>query len=386
MIDPSAFVRTLKETGVNSFSGVPCSYLKSLITVLSADDNYIAAASEGEAIGIGTGSYLAGSVPSVLIQSSGLGNCVNPLTSLVAPFQIPMLLIVGYRNADGKGPPQHVMMGEITEPLLDLMGIQHATLAPDLETAESQIKTLLEHSRAENRAVALLIRDKTFEPAPHQEDLPTKIRYECQDLSVSSESSQPSSRVEVLKAIGESVSESDVLIATTGMTSRELFTIGDRPGNFYMVGSMGCALGIGLGIAQQIQDRRIIIIDGDGALLMKLGALATVGHYHPDNLIHIVLDNGTYESTGSQPTTATTTSFTDIAKATGYANVMSAKSPQEIQDALTQLGRDRGPSFLHLPIADGHLDGVGRVPSDLPALARRLMTILKAPHVYSAVG
>ena len=125
MIDPSAFVQALKSTGIKSFSGVPCSYLKSLITELSGDDDYIAAASEGEAIGIAAGSYLADNPPAVLIQSSGLGNCVNPLTSLIAPFEIPMLLIVGYRNADGKGPPQHKMMGEITEPLLELIPRGH---------------------------------------------------------------------------------------------------------------------------------------------------------------------------------------------------------------------------------------------------------------------
>ncbi len=386
MIEPGAFLSLLKNAGIHTFTGVPCSYLKALITELGSDNSYVAAASEGEAVGIATGACLAGSSPAVLIQSSGLGNCVNPLTSLVAPFEIPMLLVVGYRNAEGSGPPQHTMMGEITEPLLDLIGIRHVTLERSLDDAQGQITALLQHSHRTRRAVAILIRDKTFSAAQPRDPSRASQRMPCEEIEAPSSDRALRPRTDALRGILAGLSSEDLVIATTGMTSRELFTLGDRPGNFYMVGSMGCAAGLGLGIARENPGRRVVVIDGDGALLMKLGSLATIGHYQPANLVHIVLDNGTYESTGSQPTTATTTHFNDLARAAGYRRSIRAKSPSDLTHVIESPELGRGPTFVHLPIADGHLEGVGRVPSDLPELARRFMRNLETSHVHTAVG
>ncbi|MEE2750414.1 MAG: phosphonopyruvate decarboxylase [Myxococcota bacterium] len=377
MLEPRALIRLFGDAGIHSYTGVPCSYLKSLITELGQEDGYVAAASEGEAIGIGVGSALAGTGAAVLLQSSGLGNCVNPLTSLVAPFEIPILLIVGYRNSDGHGPPQHTMMGAITEPLLDLLNIHHVTLEPDLATARGQVQGLLEHSRATRRAVALLVREKSFSSPSKGSTSPSARPASCESIQVDSAEQPPVSRAQALETIVGGLNDSDVVIATTGMTSRELFALADRPANFYMVGSMGCALAIGLGIARAAVGRRVVVVDGDGALLMKLGTLATVGHYGPSNLVHIVLDNGTYESTGSQPTTASSVSFPGMAKSAGYRKVMTARVPGDLKLGLDGLGIEDGPSLLHLPISDGHMDGVGRVSSDLPKLALRLMDTLK---------
>ena len=385
MIEPNAFLGLLRQSGISTFTGVPCSYLKALITELSGESRYIAAASEGEAIGIAAGSHLAGAPSAVLIQSSGLGNCINPLTSLVVPFEIPVLLVVGYRNAEGKGPPQHAMMGEITESLLELMGIRHATLEPSLSAAGEQLSELMAHSRSTNRAVALLVRDKTFAPA--QPPIPAALppRYPFEQLPCDSSSAVREPRIHALRAILNAVAPEDIVVTTTGMTSRELFTLEDRSTNFYMVGSMGCAAGLGLGLARAAPNRRVVVVDGDGALLMKLGSLATIGYYQPTNLVHVVLDNGTYESTGSQPTTATVTQFTELARASGYRTCFQAKAPSDLTTLLHST-QPSGPCFVHLAIADGHLEGVGRVPSDLAGLASRLRHALDEGHVHSAIG
>lgn len=101
----------------------------------------------------------------------------------------------------------------------------------------------------------------------------------------------------------------ELVVATTGMISRELFLTRDRPENFYMCGSMGCALGIGLGVALCRPERKVVVLDGDGAALMSLGSLALARHLRLENLEHIILDNGTYASTGGQPTCSAAVDF-----------------------------------------------------------------------------
>jgi len=141
-------------------------------------------------------------------------------------------------------------------------------------------------------------------------------------------------RVEAISVIAESAGDA-LIVCNIGFPSRELYAVKDRPENFYMLGSMGMASSIGLGLALARQDRRVISIDGDGSVLMNLGTLATIANYAPSNYLLIILDNGAYCSTGCQPTaTSGKTDLAMMAKGAGVKDVRTASAPEEIRGAI----------------------------------------------------
>ncbi|MFT7464876.1 MAG: phosphonopyruvate decarboxylase, partial [Pseudohongiellaceae bacterium] len=273
-VSMDAFADSLLESGVDFFTGVPCSYLKSFVSFAAGSDrlSYTVAASEGEAIGLAAGAWMSGSLPMVLIQNSGLGNCVNPLTSLSHTYGLPLLLMVSHRARDGKDAPQHLLMGEKTYALIEAMGIQHVTLSDDEESACQTMAEAAIMAREGMCPVAIVVPKGTFEKYSFNEALAPK---HVTPVAVSgSHAAELSPRVDALHAVNGALGPQDLLVATTGMTSRELFAVNDRPQNFYMMGSMGCALSIGLGVARLHPERKIVVLDGDGAFLMKLGTAA----------------------------------------------------------------------------------------------------------------
>jgi phosphonopyruvate decarboxylase len=166
-------------------------------------------------------------------------------------------------------------------------------------------------------------------------------------------------RSEILQAIQASLQPQNVLLATTGYSGRELYAVGDRDNQFYMVGSMGCLSSLALGIAITQPKRQVVVIDGDGAGLMRMGAFATIGYERPANLLHILLDNQIHESTGGQSTVSHSIDFCQIAAACGYERVVSATNPQEVKALLGSPSEQL--TFLHVKIASG-------IPDKLPRL------------------
>jgi len=357
------FVGLLRDEGVEAFTGVPCSYFKSFVSYAATSERvpYTAAASEGEAVAIAAGSYLAGRLAAVLIQNSGLGNGVNPITSLVRTYDIPLLLMVSHRGEGGADAPQHHVMGAITHGLLETMGVETETLPSDPASAEPLVRRLLGLARDEQRAVALVVPKGTF--APFDE---TDADRRTEEPAAVAEATSPCdgplpSRLDALRAVDGALRETDLVVSTTGMTSRELFSVRDRPANFYMMGSMGCAPGLALGVLRARPHRKLVLLDGDGAFLMKMGTAATIGHYRPPGLLHVLLDNGTYETTGGQPTVSPSVAFERVAAACGYRRAFVAGGVDELAEEVARLSPGDGPVFCALRIADGHLDGVGRV-------------------------
>jgi len=183
------------------------------------------------------------------------------------------------------------------------------------------------------------------------------------------------SRHDVLLAVQAAAPADAVIVATTGYTGRELYACGDRSNQIYMVGSMGCAISMGLGIAIAQPDRKVIVLDGDGAALMRLGAQAIVGYEQPANMTHVLLDNAIHESTGGQATVARSVNFCAIAAASGYATVQSSGDPQAVAAAVAATGN--GPAFVHAPILPGVPEGLPR-PTITPAeVAARLREFLR---------
>jgi len=167
-------------------------------------------------------------------------------------------------------------------------------------------------------------------------------------------------RYEAIEVISQSLNGSELVISSTGMISRELFTIRDAPQNFYMIGSMGLASSIGLGLALSLPEKQIIAIEGDGSILMNMGSIATIGHFAPKNLIHIVLDNGTHDSTGGQATVSDTVKLEGVAHAAGYRLTQTAASKEGLRKAITRLSQ-QGPAFFLVKVEKGGLEGIGRV-------------------------
>ena len=183
----------------------------------------------------------------------------------------------------------------------------------------------------------------------------------------------------MLRAIQAASLPDDVIVATTGYAGRELYACEDRPNHFYMVGSMGCASSLGLGLAIACPDRRIIVIDGDGAALMHLGALCTIGHERPTNLLHILLDNGIHESTGGQATVSHSIDFCAIAAASGYPHTFSVATPEDLSAEIAE--RREALSFLHVPIFPGVFEKLSRptiTPADVAVRLRKFLGTEKA--------
>lgn len=376
MISGAAFLDAWQEAGYDFLAGVPCSLLTPLINAAlnSTVGTYLAATSEGEALAIAAGAWLAGRQPMAICQNSGLGNMVNPLTSLLQPMRIPVLLLATWRGEPGRSDEsQHETMGRITIPLLSLLGVDSEPLPSTLPALRASLRFASDRARA-GRPYALLLRDGVIEPESLRPQTPqTRTRGERPSVD-----HRPGMhrRADMIRAATDVIPPTAALISTTGKCSRELFSIKDTPSNLYVVGSMGCASAIGLGVALN-SDRAVVVLDGDGAALMKLGNLATIATANPSNLVHVILDNGVHDSTGGQPTAGAFVDFAAVAWACGYHTTHSLSDVREFQRALEHALSTRGPHLLHVRIAPGSLSPLGR-PSLAPDLiARRFREFLQ---------
>ncbi|MEJ2138565.1 MAG: phosphonopyruvate decarboxylase [Gammaproteobacteria bacterium] len=356
MIEARQFIESARDAGFGLYTGVPCSYLKPFINYVIDSDQlrYVGAANEGDAIAIAAGADLAGLRSVVMFQNSGLGNTVNPLTSLNYSFRIPSLIIPTLRGEPGGAhdEPQHELMGAITTDMLDLMQVRWEYFPVEVDEIEPALKRAVAHMDKEHLPYALVMRKGSVAPTP----LNAQPVERVPELYSGSLATASATRRDVLRAI-QSAAPDAILIATTGYTGRELYACDDRPNQLYMVGSMGCAISMGLGIALAQPDRKVVVLDGDGAALMRLGAQSIVGYERPANLVHALLDNAIHESTGGQATVARSVNFCAIAAASGYPEVVSIADPAEI-GATVNAATD-GPVFLHAPTLPG-------VPDDLP--------------------
>lgn len=380
MISASSFIEHLRGLGYSQYAGVPCSFLKPFINYVISDAtlNYIGATSEGEAVGITLGAYLAGRKTVTMCQNSGLGNMVNPLTSLNHPFRVPTLLITTWRGEPGvKDEPQHALMGQITHRLLETMQIPWLPFPK----AESEIADIMARAEAHMRGCQLpfalvMSHDTVAEFELKEQPQPERVACDVRqalDLPVAGRMI----RTEALQVILENLDGDEAILGTTGKTGRELFTIADRPNHLYVVGGMGTASGIGFGVAQALPRRPVVVLDGDGAALMKLGSLATIGYYQPKNLLHILLDNESHDSTGGQKTVSGLVRFAGIAAAANYRNAWSLDRREDVAAAVKELRHRPGPSLLHIKIKPGSPEKLGRPTVKPHEVKERFMAFLK---------
>lgn len=374
MIQAREFIEPAKALGFRFWSGVPCSFLTPFINAVidDAEMRYISSANEGDAVATATGAALAGQPAVAMMQNSGLGNAVSPLSSLNWVFRIPILLIVTLRGEPGlPDEPQHELMGQITGRLLEELQIPWVHFPRNAEDIEGALTVALWNMEKTGRPYAFVMRKGSVAA--------TELQSRWQPVARASAYAGPCfaagdahlTRTQALKSVIESTAEErSIVIGTTGYTGRELFALSDRPNHLYMVGSMGCASSLGLGLSLALPDWKIVVVDGDGAALMRLGNLATIGAYGEPNFRHIVLDNTVHESTGGQSTVSQSSSFAGMAAACGYRYAEEAVSAEALSSFLSC---PEGPSLQHLKILRGVADGLPRPDIAPSAVCRRLM-------------
>ena len=361
MISPKSFIERLQAAGVEFFAGVPDSLLKNLcayITDKVARENNIIAANEGGAVALAAGYHLATGKPGcVYMQNSGEGNAVNPLLSLMDAdvYRMPLLMIIGWRGEPGvHDEPQHLKQGRVTLSLLDAMGIPYAVLD---ENWEKQTDEALRVIHETNGIYALIVRKGTFGEYKQQNQISSLL---------------PLGREEAIKLVVDKLREDDIVVSTTGMISRELFEYREakqqgHAHDFLTVGSMGHASQIALGIALQKPERRVVVFDGDGALLMHMGGMAIIGDYAPKNLVHIVFNNGAHDSVGGQPTVGQKIDVEAIAKAVGYEDVSTVDTQMSLMFAMNHVNHAviEGISLINVLVHKGNRKDLGR-PTTTP--------------------
>lgn len=379
MIKANDFLTACLRHGFGFFTGTPCSYLKPFINyVIDHDDfRFIDATNEGDGIAIAAGVSIAGKKPVVMFQNSGLGNAVNPLTSLAYPFRIPLLLIVTHRGEPGgaKDEPQHELMGKITASMLETMQIPWRPFPKENDRIEEALDQADDFFRRESRPFAFLMSKNDVEKYALSATI-DKARVDFNfklQHGFDGSLDRGATRGAALRSVQAVAGKGSIVIATTGYTGRELYTLDDRENQFYMVGSMGCALPLGFGLAVSKPKIRVYVIDGDGALLMRQGSMATVGAYRPANLIHILLDNEAHESTGGQSTVSHGISFSAIAWGFGYQHVYATDSLAEFENLLHSVSGQDGPAFIHFKTKKGVLPNLGR-PELTPRQVKERLT------------
>ncbi|MGE5329449.1 MAG: phosphonopyruvate decarboxylase [Deltaproteobacteria bacterium] len=363
MLNCNEFFDLFRKEDLTYFCGVPDSTFKGWMSFLD-DKNGVEltnriAVIERDAVGFAAGYYVStGKIGVVYMQNSGLGNSVNPLTSLAdnKVYNIPMLLMIGWRGEPGKpDEPQHAKMGEVTIPILDVLGIKHCLLPDNLEEAAKVIKYAKKHMEDSKEVFAIVIKEGVFGNYKKTVKNEQKINMKREDA---------------IKIIVDELNDDELIIATTGKTSRELFEYREAKGqghenDFLMVGAMGLASAFGAEIALQRPKEKVYVLDGDGAFLMSEGVLSTIGFYSPKNFYHIVIDNSVHDSTGGQPTTSASVDFQKTATAHSYKSAETVRTTEDLKAALKKLKSEEGPSMLVVKVDKGSRENLGR-PTTTP--------------------
>lgn len=374
MIRPQFFYELLRTNGTDFFTGVPDSLLKNFcayITDTADKTHHIIAANEGCAVGLAAGHYFANkTIPLVYMQNSGLGNTVNPLLSLAdkAVYSVPLLLVIGWRGEPGvHDEPQHITQGKVTCALLDAMEIPYAILETDEEKAAVQIIYAYKMIKERNAPFALVVRKDCFAPYTLKSNdfVPAEM-----------------TREQAIEQIIAHAPSNTVFVSTTGMASRELYELREKnqqkhDTDFLTVGSMGHASQIALGIALCKTHRKVVCIDGDGAALMHLGGFTTIGTQKPQNMIHIVLNNGAHDSVGGQPTVGRKINLCAAALACGYDQALSVAAPEALLSNLKIVFASPGTVFIEVMVSKGARPDLGRPKSSPIENKRAFMALLE---------
>jgi len=363
------FLTILRRSGVDLVCTLPCDRVKRLIALLPTAFGpplqHIPLTREEEGVGICAGAALAGKRAAIILQNSGIGNMINALLSLTGFYQLPLALFISHRGVYKEKIAAQIPMGEKLQGILKGAGLGYSLIntRADLNSIEKKLTALYR----DNSIHAFLLSPEVWEdtticgsPAAAQA-LPAscaarlmKAEHEYLRADTGSSELEPVlTRFEVLETIAPHL-EDHVIVCNLGVPSKELFYIRHRPSNFYMLGSMGMATPIGLGIALS-SDKEVVVVDGDGSLLMNPGSLATAAYCAPEKLTILAIDNSAYGSTGNQPTlTGKCVDLELVARGFGIQNTLKTAGKKQLLNAIKIKGR--GPQFIHCLALPGNRD------------------------------
>ena len=382
MIEPNVFCEAIHKVGIKFVTGVPDSLLKEFCRYVDktySNKNHVVTTSEGAAVSLASGFYLAtGGISLVYLQNSGLGNAINPLLSLVDKevYGFPMILLIGWRGNPNlenfKDEPQHIKQGRVTPTVLNAIEIPFKVLSTDESIVEEQVSWAVSKAREIEGPVVILVNKDTssknnLSQSTYTYDKESTYTYDKVRLS----------REETIKLIIKNIPSDSFIVSSTGMISRELYETREyynqcHSKDFLTVGSMGFASQIALGICLAKPNKKVVCLDGDGAALMHLGGMASIGASNSIKYRHILLNNGVHDSVGGQPTLGFKISFTKIAYACGYKKVIGPiLTAEEIKKGLEVMFCSDGPSFMEIQIKPGARQNLGR-PRETPAQNKRL--------------
>ncbi len=365
MIKVNSLINLLKKNNCNFFTGVPDSVLKELSSSLQSKNkkNHIIATSEGSAVSLGIGYYLAkNKIPCIYMQNSGLSNALNPLISIAHKkvYSIPLILIIGWRGSPRiKDEPQHDVKGGITKQILKLLNIKFTILRTkkDLLNFGKQIKS----AKRNKSIVACLIENGTLEK--NIKKISKKDFYYLD-------------KEFFLKTLLKIIPSKSKIISSTGYNSRELMYLREKykfsnSKDFYMVGGMGHTSSVALGYSLSSKNKTICI-DGDGSLLMHLGSMKTAGNFADKNFKYILLNNNIHDSVGGQSTYADKVDFRKLSKSLGFENFYFVKKKANMSKKIRDFINNKKASFLEVRVTGSKISKLPR-PKDLIKIKREFM-------------
>lgn len=374
MVELKQLFEALDKLGVDFFTGVPDSLLNDFCLYMTKNmptEQHVMAANEGNAIAIAAGHYMAtGKLPLVYMQNSGIGNATNPLLSLThnCVYGIPMLLVIGWRGDPAiSDHAQHKKQGELTPVLMKDMDIPYEIL-DDENTVVDKFAWAVEKAKEISSPVALIAKKAILTEKVKKQEYPESMLM---------------NREEAVAAVVDVLGNDAVYLGTTGRATREVHEQLKQHGvaqghEWQNVGSMGHVSSVGLGIALAKPKQKVVVFDGDAAVVMHMGALATNCRYKAGNMIHIVLNNGVNESVGGQPSAGFVVNLTRAAEACGYRTPGHAvETKEELQSIIrdNQIG-DNMPLFVDVHVRQGIRNDMPKLGIDHQAVKRELMEYL----------
>ena len=375
MLDSKIIFDRIKSHGFEHFAGVPCSILGPLFSLAEKEEGYLGCANEGDAVSLAAGMQIGKKKMLVMMQNSGLGNAINPLSSLLAPFKIPIFLFISWRGEpDTNDEPQHELMGEHLPSLLNNMGFAINILSADIDSALSQIdkaNNILEGGQS----VALIVRKGTLSTLLNKNGFRAIENSSTNEIS-SNEDKARYKRNEFLKVVQEELGQNAIILAGTGKCGRELCQLQDRANQLYMIGSMGCLPSFGLGINLARRDKQIVLLDGDSAFMMRLESSALSANYGNENFLHIVFNNYCHDSTGGQHSLSAKVNVQSVASSLGYRNSETISDLNDLRDFLRTWHITPVKTFLQILIRPGSQENLARPIMKPFEVKERLMHFL----------
>jgi sulfopyruvate decarboxylase subunit beta len=365
-------VATLKAADVGIACTLPCDRVKNLHYLLSKEFLHVPLTREEEGVGISAGYALTGRRPVMMFQSSGLGNMINALASLTKFYSLPLLLLVSWRGVYKEGIDAQKPMGEYAPILLSALGIEFEVIERRKDI--SRLADVADKAYRDNRITAGLFSPRVWEGSKREpSEWSRGDGRKFSDVSFKSSRMSPVfTRYEIIDGVKD-VLRDRLIVCNLGVPCKELYSIFHQPSNFYMMGSMGMASSIGLGAALGTE-KEVVVIDGDGSLLMNLGTLSTVAEMNPKNLTILAIDNSVNGSTGNQPTaTLENANLGMIARGAGIKNLHIVNAPDQVKEAM---GKGIGPRFVHVVAKLGNAD-VKNIPLTPEETKSSVMGFLK---------